>query len=290
MVPARRAAPPQGPADRGRLVSLTPMDSAPDALDGFAAETFTSSRGRTLPVWRLGTGPAVIVVHEVPGITPAVAGFARRVAGRGLTAVLPSLLGQPGRPLSAGYGLASFARACVSREFTVLATVRSSPVAADLRELARAQRDACGGPGVGVVGMCLTGGFALALAADDAVLAPVMSQPALPLPLGRRRRGDLGVSREDAAAVARRAREGLCVMGLRFSNDAKSPPERFDALRALLGDAFLAVEIDSSRSNATGYAPHAHSVLTEDYVDDPGSPTRAALEGVLDFLAGRLGA
>lgn len=37
----------------------------------------------------MGTGPAVIVIHEVPGITPLVAEFGRKVAQRGMTAVLP---------------------------------------------------------------------------------------------------------------------------------------------------------------------------------------------------------
>ncbi len=264
------------------------MGPAEGALAGFTAETFTSSRPRAIDLWRVGAGPAVLVIHEVPGITPLVAAFARRVAARGLTAVLPSLLGDPGRAPTTGYSLGSMARACVSREFAMLAADRSSPVTDDLRDLARAERERCGGPGVGVVGMCLTGGFALALAADDAVVAPVLSQPALPLPVGRRRRGALGVSPRAAAAVAARAAGGLCVMGLRFSADPKSPGERFDALRALLGDAFVGVEIDSSPANPWGYGAHAHSVLTEDYVDSPGSPTRAALEGVLDFLGERL--
>lgn len=261
-----------------------------DALAGFSSGGFTSSRGRVIELWRTGEGPVVLVIHEVPGITPAVADFARRVAARGLTAVMPSLLGDPGRPVSTVYALATMARACVSREFAVLATGRSSPITDDLREVARSEHRARGGPGVGVVGMCLTGGFALALAADDSVVAPVMSQPALPLALGRARRAAIGVSREHAVAVATRAATGLCVMGLRFTEDPKCPPERFAALRDLLGDAFLGVEIDSARDNPHGHRRGAHSVLTEDYVDDPGSPTRVALDEVLDFLAARLAA
>ncbi|MGH9020520.1 MAG: dienelactone hydrolase family protein [Acidimicrobiales bacterium] len=258
------------------------------ALSGLSAETFTSSRRRTWDVLRVGSGPAVIVVHEVPGITPLVAAFAREVARRDMTAVLPSLLGTPGRAPTVGYTLAAAARACVSREFAMLATDRSSPVTDDLRDLATAEHARCGGPGVGVVGMCLTGNFALAMSVDPIVLAPVMSQPALPLTIGARRRAAVGVAPDDLARVRARVDEGLCVMGLRFSGDAKVPAERFDTLRRVLGDGFVGVEIDSSPTNPWGYSRSAHSVLTQDLGDQAGSPTRVALERVLDFLATRL--
>lgn len=265
------------------------MSASPSPMEGFERSVFTSSTGVAHGVWRLGTGPAVVVIHEVPGITPLVAAFARRVADRGLSAVLPELLGEAGRAPTLGYGAASMARACVSHEFTMLATGRPSPVTSYLRELATAEHARCGGPGVGAVGMCLTGGFALSMAVDDHVVAPVLSQPSLPLPIGARRRRDLGISDADLVRVRERASEGLCVLGLRFSRDSKSPAERFARLREELGENFLGVEIDSSPHNTWGYRPSAHSVLTEDYRDDEGSPTRQALERVLAFLAERLG-
>jgi dienelactone hydrolase len=107
-----------------------------NALNDFAKGAFTSPSGRRHDVLRLGTGPAVIVIHEVPGITSLVAAFARRVAERGMTAVLPDLFGTPGREVTNGYLVTSMARACVSREFTVLATNRTSPVVGYLRALA----------------------------------------------------------------------------------------------------------------------------------------------------------
>jgi dienelactone hydrolase len=125
------------------------MSVVPITLQGFEMTPFTSSSGRTRDVYRTGTGPAVVVIHEIPGITPLVAAFAQRVADRGMTAVLPNLLGTPGRPATFGYVLSSFARACVSREFTVLATNRTSPIVAYLRELATNEHAQCGGPGVG---------------------------------------------------------------------------------------------------------------------------------------------
>jgi dienelactone hydrolase len=263
--------------------------SAGRGLDGFEAESFTSSSGVDHGLFRRGSGPAVLVVHEVPGVTPAVAAFARAVADRGMTAILPSLLGTPGAEPTVANSLASMARACVSREFTMLATNQASPVTSYLRELAAREHLRCGGPGVGVVGMCLTGNFALAMSVDPVVVAPVMSQPSLPLPIGARRRRSAGIAPSDLAAVRRRVDEGFCVMGLRFSEDSKAPAERFAFLRDALGDGFLAVEIDSSPTNPSGYAGSAHSVLTAQDVGTAGTPTRLALDRVLEFLASRLG-
>jgi dienelactone hydrolase len=260
-----------------------------EVLSGFTKVAFRSKTNATHDAYRIGSGPAVIVIHEVPGITPLVAAFARRVADRGMSAVLPNLLGTAGKSMTIPYALSSALRACVSKEFTVLALNRTSPIVDYLRELAAHEHASCGGPGVGAVGMCLTGGFALAMSVEPSVVAPVMSQPSLPFPTNPEHRKALGLSDADFAVVQRRATEDLCVMGLRFSGDAKSPAERFTRLRETLGDRFIGVEIDSSPGNPWGYKKAAHSVLTEDYSDELTSPTRQALEGVLDFLASRLG-
>lgn len=258
-----------------------------DSLEDFERTTF-SAGGKKRTVFRKGTGPAVIVISEIPGITPAVAGFARRIVDLGLTAVMPHVFGDPGREPSAVYALQSILPACVSREFTVLATGRSSPITEWLRALARHEHQACGGPGVGVVGMCFTGGFALAMMVDDTVLAPVLSQPSLPFPLVPGMRRDLGISGADLARVKERVDEGICVLGLRFTGDKMVPGERFARLREELGDGFVAVEIDSSPGNEWGIPRLAHSVLTEHLVDEPGHPTRDALDQVLALFRERL--
>jgi dienelactone hydrolase len=146
----------------------------------------------------------------------------------------------------------------------------------------------CGGPGIGVVGMCMTGGFGLAMMVDDAVLAPVLSQPSLPFPISRRHKRDLGISDADLARVKHRASAGVEVLGLRFTCDRLAPAERFARLRSELGDAFVGVEIDSSPGNPHGIRKLAHSVLTEDLVDEPDHPTRQALDRVLDLFRRRL--
>ncbi len=258
-----------------------------DPLEGFERSSFTAE-GATRTVYRTGTGPAVIVISEMPGITPNVARFARTVAGIGCTAVMPHLFGEDGRPPTGGYTLSSLARVCISREFALLALDRASPITTWLRALAGDEHERCGGPGVGAVGMCLTGGFALAMMVDEVVLAPVLSQPSLPFPLGASRRRAIGISEADTRRVVDRVAAGVCVLGLRFSGDRTSPPERFETLRTLLGDGFVGVELDSSPGNPHGHRKAAHSVLTEDLDDRPGTPTREALDRVLDLFRTRL--
>ncbi|MER7734889.1 dienelactone hydrolase family protein [Streptomyces erythrochromogenes] len=265
-------------------------------LTGFTEGSFTHD-GATRRVLRAGTGPAVIVIAEIPGITPKVLEFAGRVAAAGCTAVLPVLFGEPGRdpdPRAVGrvnsgrYMASTMWRVCVSREFTLLATGRSSRVVRWLRALAAAEHERCGGPGVGAVGMCLTGGFALAMATDERLIAPVLSQPSLPLACTPGRAATLDISPEDLAVVRGRCeREGLQVLGLRFRGDRLVPADRFAFLRRELGDAFVAVELDAADANPESALP-PHSVLTEHLVDEPGQPTREALDAVLDLFRARL--
>ncbi len=258
-----------------------------DTLGDFAKERF-SAQGKTRDVYRLGSGPAVIVIAEMPGITPHVAEFARRVAAIGCTTVMPHLFGRPGAEPSASTMFKAFGPACISREFSVLALKKTSPITVWLRALAADEHKRCGGPGVGVVGMCFTGGFALAMMVDDTVVAPVLSQPSLPFPVSKRRKADIGISDADLAKVRQRVAEGACVIGLRFTKDPFCFAERFETLRRELGDGFVAVELDSSQDNPYGHPRHAHSVLTEHLDDRDGTPTRAALHQVLDFFKARL--
>ncbi|HXY45314.1 MAG TPA: dienelactone hydrolase family protein [Acidimicrobiales bacterium] len=262
--------------------------AVPSPLHDYLCTPF-DALGKTRDVYRTGSGPAVIVISEIPGITPKMANFGRRVASIGCTALLPHLFGAPGAEPTVANSLRVVAQVCISREFSTLARGRTSPVTVWLRALAQAAHSECGGPGVGVIGMCLTGGFALAMMVDEIVLAPVLSQPSLPLPLGAERKSDLGVSDSDLARARQRCEdENLCVLGLRFSGDKGSPAERFRRLRAELGDHFVGVEIDSSAGNPEGYRRAAHSVLTEDLRDEPGSATRAALDQVLELFRSRL--
>ncbi len=265
-------------------------------LSDFEQTTF-SYGGKTRQVFRLGTGPAVIVIAEIPGITPKVLEFARKVAAIGCTAVLPHLFGKPGKDpapdgkpglAGLGLGLSAIVPACASREFTTMATGRTSPVVTWLRALAAHEHERCGGPGVGAVGMCFTGGYALAMAADDRLLAPVLSQPSMPMAITKKQKHNIDISPEDLAKVKHRcAHDGLEVLGLRFKSDRLVPAERFAFLREQLGDAFVGVELEDADANPNA-AMSPHSVLTEHLIDEPGTATRAALDQVLDLFRSRL--
>jgi dienelactone hydrolase len=207
----------------------------------------------------------------------------------GCTVWMPHLFGDvPAHPNGREYATA-IVPACVSREFAAFARGRTAPVTSWLQALARHAHATSGGPGVGVIGMCFTGGFALGMMVDPVVLAPVLSQPSLPIGPSGRSKADLHLSPDDLARVKDRVDEGVCVLGLRFTGDRLSPPERFASLRRELGDAFVGVEIDSSPGNPWGIRSMAHSVVTEDLVlDDPDHPTARALRQVLDFFRDRL--
>jgi dienelactone hydrolase len=258
-------------------------------LDEYDKDTFTWG-GKQRDVYRRGSGPAVIVLAEMPGITPKVIEFADRVVALGCTAVVPHLFGIPGAGMTAMNTVRAIAPACVSKEFSAWATGKTSPVVEWCKALARHEHERCGGPGVGAVGMCFTGNFALAMLPDTSVIAPVMSQPSLPLGVSKKARRGLYLSDADLAKVQERmgAEPDLCVLGLRFTADKLVPRERFAHLREALGDRFVAVEIDSSKGNPHGNPRTAHSVLTEHLVDEAGHPTRDALEQVLDLFRSRL--
>jgi dienelactone hydrolase len=247
-------------------------ESTPDILEGWVLGEF-SAADMTYPTYRRGDGPGVIIIHEIPGITPLVAKFANEVVERGFTVVMPSLTGTPGKAPAMPYITAELAKVCIAKEFTTFAMNQTSPIIAWLRALARNLHEEVGGPGVGAVGMCFSGGFALGMMVDDIMLAPVLSQPSLPLPIGKKRGADLNLSPDDAAAVAERASEGCQVLGLRFTRDA-SVGDRFSTLQDLLGDSFIAIELPSAKKSD-------HSVLTEQRDDE-------SVDRVLDFLEEKL--
>lgn len=247
------------------------MTSVP-RLPGWVEGSHTAD-GRTHPTYRRGTGPGVVVIHELPGITPEVVTFAEEVVAAGFTVVMPWLFGTPGAPGTVGEVLRVIPRVCVNSEFTKLAAGRTSPVAGWLSSLARELHRETGGPGVGVVGMCFTGGFALATMVDPVVAAPVVAQPSLPFPVGRRRRADLGLSPADLAAVKDRVAHGCSVLGVRYDGDSATGT-RFETLQRELGDGFLRVDL-----RPTGRMDHA--TLT-------AHRSQEAVDRVIAFLGQRL--
>ncbi|MFF4850887.1 dienelactone hydrolase family protein [Streptomyces sp. NPDC001194] len=249
-----------------------------------------SAEGLAYDCFEKGEGPGVVLLPELPGITPEVLGLAEHLVDEGFTVVMPSLFGTPGKPLSVARTAAVLARVCVSAEFRAFATNARRPVADYLRALARDLAARTPAAGVGVIGLCFTGGFALAAAVDEVVLAPVMSQPSAPLALTAARRADAGVSEDELRRVVERTRNnGLCVMGLRFSEDWMAPEERFSTLSARLGEAFKVVRLSSAPGNADGFGRQAHAVLTLEVRETPQDhPALKAREEVTAFLHARL--
>ncbi|MGZ0710939.1 dienelactone hydrolase family protein (plasmid) [Coraliomargarita sp. W4R53] len=238
-------------------------------LDSWSSQAFDYN-GESRPVYRKGHGTGVIIIHEIPGIEPSLLRFAEEVVARGHTVWLPQLFGTPGAGVSFSNIFGEITQFCVRREFSIFARGKTSPVAGWLRGLARTLHEQAGGEGVGVVGMCFTGGFALAMMADAPVIAPVLSQPSMPVSLGKTRAADLGLSHADLQAVRAKTTAGCQVLGLKYREDTK-PGTKFDTLRHELGEKFLAVELEGK----------AHSVLTEDRDD-------AAVIRVLDFFDEKL--
>ncbi|WP_436775241.1 dienelactone hydrolase family protein [Yinghuangia sp. YIM S09857] len=269
------------------LPDAAPPDDADS--DGRAPEGATRLEEKT--VYVAGTGPAVVVMPEIPGISPDVVRFAAWVRDAGFTVYLPSLFGVDGAYPTTEHGNAVLRRACVSREFRVLAGSGTSPVVTWLRALARTAHEECGGRGVGAVGMCFTGNFALTMTLEPAVVAPVLGQPSLPFddPAA------LELSPEDADAIRQRfEQDGITALGYRFDNDKWCTGQRFAAYAQLLGDRFDGRVLPGECANPsppsffaeTGVTPH--SVVTAHLVDEEGHPTVRARDEILAFLRARL--
>ncbi|MFD1715174.1 dienelactone hydrolase family protein [Amnibacterium flavum] len=264
-------------------------ETAPrSTLAGWACAPFTGG-GSTYDCYEKGSGPGVVLIPEIPGITPEVLGLADHLVDQGFTVVIPSPFGTPGKDMTVGYTISTVLRLCVSAEFRAFASNAHRPITDFLRAVAADLNARTPGAGVGVIGMCFTGGFALATAVDDSVLASVASQPAAPFPIGKVRQRDPSMSGAELDRVAERAASaGFCAIGLRFSEDASVPRARFATLEKKLGDAFEVIELDSSPGNPGGFSKGAHSVLTSEVREHPGHPALAARERVVAFLHSQL--
>jgi dienelactone hydrolase len=262
-----------------------------DRLTDFVRR-MTTIEDVTRPVLVSGVGPGVIVMTEMPGISPHVARFARWVRDAGFSVYLPSLFGRDGAVADAEGGAGVFRRACISAEFRALGGGgASSPVAwwlMGLAQLAHAER---GGPGVGAIGMCFTGNFALTMMLDPAVRAPVLCQPSLPLdnPAG------IEISADEIAMVRTRLeRDDLTVLAYRFAGDAFCRAERFAAYAAALGDRFVAHVLPDTAANPevpsffARHVPTPHSVVTAHLIDEADQPTTKARDEIIRFLHARL--
>ncbi|MBC9247551.1 dienelactone hydrolase family protein [Paracoccus sp. 11-3] len=238
-----------------------------------------------------GQGPAVIVMPEMPGLSPQVIRFGRWVRDAGFSVWMPSLFGADGAEGTADAGARVFKRACVAAEFRALAGQGSSPITSWLRALAKLAHRECGGPGAGAVGMCFTGNFALSMMLEPSMLAPVLCQPALPLddPEAVESPPD-----ELAQIRDRLHKEDLSVLAWRFAGDPFCRAGRFAAYEVALGAHFDGRVLPDTAANPDPppffreHVPAPHSVMTAHLIDQEGELTQSAVEETIAFLKRRL--
>jgi len=238
-----------------------------DLIARYEAPWPFEANGISHPIYSAGKGPPVIVLHELPGMVDECLDLGLILAEH-FRVHLPLMFGKPraySRLATVGYAM----HVCISREFYVLAARKTSPIVEWIRELCRKLKADSRGRGVGVIGMCLTGGFALTLVADESVLAPVVAEPSLPM----MHKEALGMSEQDAAAVKARTEQlgPNCVLGLRYACDSVCPAERMRAIRNLIGPAFDYEEMPGNK----------HATLTIDRHP-------RALQRTITFLTERL--
>lgn len=256
----------------------------PEALTDFSPRVI-EAEGRKRTVLVSGaTGPAIVIIHEIYGVTPELLRFARWVRDAGFRVYAPVLIGPADGSAEAKPNLGRMLGLCVSREFTLFADGKTSPIVDWLRAVARTAHAECGGKGVGVIGMCLTGNFALGMAVEPSVLAPVMAQPGLPA----NKPGGMGLAAADIDVVKNRIRtEGLEVRGYRFAGDDLCRAARFEAFERALGPGFTGTVLPDEAGNPAGRKP-PHSVFTGDLIDSAGEPTRKAVDEVIAFFRAKL--
>lgn len=235
-------------------------------LDGFDAFPF-AFEGVEKTVYRLGQGPAVLLSHELPGMVPECVELARKLAAEGYAVYMPLLFGEPLK----NYGILPLAWPCVWREFSFLSAKGKSPITDWLRALARRAFSERGGKGVGAIGMCFTGGFALSLMLDEELIAPVLAQPSLPLTSV----SALNLPDEEWENAKRR---DVPVLAFRFDGDPRCRAARFDTLRAGLGDKLREVVVPGRK----------HSVLTIHFKSLSAADQARVWSELTGFLAERL--
>ena len=248
-------------------------------LDGYEKEVFTgaltSGEKVSHDLYTRGQGPVVLIIQELPGIGQETLRLADLFIDKGYSVALPHLFGPLGRTSMLGNLARVF---CMRREFHLFLKNGSSPIVGWLKALCQTLRTRSGQDGVAVIGMCLTGNFAMSLMADDAVLAGVASQPAMPF----FSQGALHMSDDEMASVRERLDQVGPMMALRFEDDRLCTATKFEAIDRGLNQ-------DGHRVRQRVLPGKGHSVLTKDFVDEAGHPTRKAFDDVVAYFDGAFG-
>ncbi|MCB1706178.1 MAG: dienelactone hydrolase family protein [Halioglobus sp.] len=255
------------------------MTAPPTPVSKYSKTRFTAPGGNgpeiSHDIYRLGSGAPVVIIQELPGIGPQTLHLADAFVARGFEVILPHLFGPLGKISMGGNLLRVF---CMRREFSLFEANRSSPIVDWLRALCRDIRAQGDHPGVGVIGMCLTGNFAISLMGDDSVLAAVSSQPSMPL----MKASELHMSADEIEGVRRRIDSTAPMHAYRFAGDPLCNAQKFEAIDKAFNDS------DNTRIVNHTLPGKGHSVLTIDFVDEQGHPTREALDSILSYFSAQL--
>jgi dienelactone hydrolase len=255
------------------------MSGVAGTTAGFDAFAFEAG-GRRKTVFVRGEGRAVLLMHDMAGLTPECLVLARRLARGGLRVYVPLLFGWPGQA-SRVLGLG---QALLSRDFNLFADEGPGALTDWLRPLCREISARDGWRRIGVIGMGITGSLVFSLLMEPCVWAPVTSHPSTPFPLAERSRTCHGIPEQHLVNL--RTRSDVRLLGWRFSEDRLCPPQRFRRLAQLMGRRFDGREIPSGEG--TAFAATAHGVLDSRKPQTPPIPD--AIERTTRFLVARLGA
>lgn len=247
-------------------------------LEGFEQRQFSSDAMGVGPVefdiYEKGEGPIIVILQELPGIDPKTIEFADKIVAAGFRVVMPHLFG----PLGKFAILRNVARLfCIRREINIFARNQTSPIVEWLKALCRDARQRYNVSGVGVIGMCLTGNFAISLMADDSVLASVASQPSLPM----FSQGSLHMSSEDVDDICLRLDQHGPMLSYRFEGDKLCTAKKFDAIDNAFNQGKERIKLNTIPGNK-------HAIMTSHFIDEEGSPTQAALDEVIDYFSNKL--
>ncbi|MEL6672485.1 MAG: dienelactone hydrolase family protein [Bacteroidota bacterium] len=251
----------------------------PPGIETFEKSTYpaTVPQGYEIKhdVYTKGEGPVCVIIQELPGISEATLAMAERFRVRGFRVVLPHLFGPLGRKATLGNTVRIF---CMRKELYLFARNRRSPIVDWLAALCEDLKQTYQVPGVAVIGMCLTGNFAVSLMADEAVLAGFASQPSgFPLDSGKK----LPFSPEELAAIKQKLDQHGPMHAGRFCDDILCKDARLKSLENALNK-------DGVRIKTHRLKGRKHGLLTGHYDDTPGSETQLLEAEIMAYFKANL--
>jgi dienelactone hydrolase len=248
------------------------------SIDKFAKSSFKAptSDGGEIPhdIYQLGSGAPIVIIQELPGIGQETLDLAQRFVAQGFSVYLPHLFGPIGKISLAGNVARVF---CMRKEFHLFEANKTSPIVDWLKALCQKIKTDTDMKGVGVIGMCLTGNFAISLMADDSVLAAVASQPSMPIT----KQSALHMSPNDISQIKQGIDTSDSIYVYRFDQDPICKAAKFEALDTEFNH-------DKSRIHLKTLPGKGHSVLTLDFVDEKNHPTHQALDEILAYFSRQL--